>query len=134
MTSLGQIRQIAVSAPDLDASISFYRDVLGAAFIARYDPSEIAFFDFEGVRLLLEGSAFASSPIYFWVDDIDETHAALTGASVQFDSEPHVIFPDEAETFGPAGEEEWMALFRDPANNVLAPATRKRAANQTGAG
>ena len=49
-----QIYQIAMHAEDLDATEAFYRDVVGAEFIARFDPPGLAFFDFDGVRVLFE--------------------------------------------------------------------------------
>ena len=124
---LSKLRQIALKAPDLDASVAFYRDVLGAAFIARFDPPGLAFFDFDGVRLLLERNASAGT-LYFHVEDIDAGVAELSGRGVSIESGPVMIHRDEDGTFGPAGEEEWMAFFRDPAGNTLALAARKRSA------
>lgn len=121
---LSRLRQIALKAPDLDASVAFYRDVLGAAFIARFDPPGLAFFDFEGVRLLLERHASAGT-LYFHVEDIDAGVADLAGRGVAIESGPSMIHRDEDGTFGPAGEEEWMAFFKDPGGNTLALATRK---------
>ena len=121
---LSRLHQIALGAPDLDASIAFYRDVLGAAFIARFDPPGLAFFDFEGVRLLLERNA-SNGTLYFYVEDIDAAAAELTGRGVSIASGPVMIHRDEDGTFGPAGAEEWMAFFQDPAGNTLALATRR---------
>ena len=121
---LSRLHQIAIGAPDLDASSAFYRDVLGAAFIARFDPPGLAFFDFEGVRLLLERNA-SNGTLYFYVEDIDAAAAELTGRGVSIASGPVMIHRDEDGTFGPAGAEEWMAFFQDPAGNTLALATRR---------
>lgn len=121
---LSRLHQIALKAPDLDASVAFYRDVLGAAFIARFDPPGLAFFDFEGVRLLLERNASAGT-LYFYVEDIDAWSAELSDRGVAIESGPAMIHRDEDGTFGPAGEEEWMAFFKDPGGNTLALATRK---------
>ena len=121
---LSRLRQIALKAPDLDASVAFYRDVLGASFIARFDPPGLAFFDFEGVRLLLERNA-SPGTLYFHVEDIDAGVAELSGRGVSVESGPAMIHRDEDGTFGPAGEEEWMAFFKDPGGNTLALATRK---------
>ena len=121
---LSRLHQVALGAPDLDASIAFYRDVLGAAFIARFDPPGLAFFDFEGVRVLLERNA-SNGTLYFYVEDIDAAAAELSGRGVSIESGPLMIHRDEDGTFGPAGAEEWMAFFQDPAGNTLALATRK---------
>jgi catechol 2,3-dioxygenase-like lactoylglutathione lyase family enzyme len=63
--------------------------------------------------------------LYFEVADIDQVYATLKERGIEFLSAPHLIFPDEKGTFGPAGEEEWMAFFRDPDGNVLALSARK---------
>ena len=121
---LNQIRQIAVYARDIDEAISFYRDTLGASFLEKYDPPGLAFFDFSGVRVLLEKTG-PKSTLYFWVDDIDSAYDELRSKGVEFSGEPHLIFRDDAGAFGKAGEEEWMAFFSDPSGNILALATRK---------
>jgi methylmalonyl-CoA/ethylmalonyl-CoA epimerase len=121
---LEKIRQVAVGANDLDASIAFYRDKLGARFIAKYEPPGLAFFDFDGTRLLLERGA-SNATLYFWVDDIDAAWQEMKDNGIAFEGEPHMIFKDEAGAFGPAGEGEWMAFFKDPADNLLALASRK---------
>jgi len=123
---LAKLHQVAVSAPDLDAAVAFYRDVLGAAFVARFDPPGLAFFDFEGVRLLLDGDATPGT-LYFHVEDIDAAAAELSGRGVSIEFGPALIHRDDDGTFGDAGEEEWMAFFRDPAGNTLALATRRPA-------
>lgn len=39
--------------------------------------------------------------------------------------EPALVFSDEQGQFGAAGEEEWMAFFRDPDGNLLALLSRR---------
>jgi methylmalonyl-CoA/ethylmalonyl-CoA epimerase len=119
-----RLRQIAQRATDIDASVSFYRDVLGLELIARFDPPGLAFFDLDGTRLLLEAGAPAAI-LYFAVDDIDATYESLVAKGVAFEGPPHLIHRDDDGTFGPAGEEEHMAIFTDPAGNTLAIATRR---------
>lgn len=121
---INHIRQVALAAPDLAASVTFFRDILGAALLARFDPPGLAFFDFSGTRLLLDANA-GPATIYFHVDDIDAAFEELVNQGVRFEGEPHMIFKDDSGTFGPAGEGEWMAFFRDPADNLLAIAGRK---------
>lgn len=123
---LAKLHQVAVRAPDLDAAIAFYRDVLGAAFVARFDPPGLAFFNFDGVRLLLDRNATAGT-LYFHVEDIDAAVAELLERGLSIESGPVMIHRDEDGTFGPAGEEEWMAFFKDPGGNTLALATRRTA-------
>ena len=121
---LDRIHQIAVRARDLDEAVSFYRDTLGVKFLAKYDPPGLAFFDFAGVRVLLE-KAGPKSTLYLWVDDIDSAFSELQAKGVEFADEPHLIHKDKSGTFGKPGEEEWMAFFSDPSGNTLALATRR---------
>ena len=121
--SLNTIHQMAVHSSDLDRSIAFYRDQLGAHFIAKFDPPGLAFFRFGDTRVLLEKNAHRAT-LYFRVDDISESFASLRAGGIQFDAEPRVIYRDDQGLFGPAGAEEWMAFFRDPDDNVLAIASQ----------
>jgi len=118
------IRQVAQHAEDLDRAVEFYRDTLGASFLARFDPPGLAFFHFAGVRLLLEASA-PSTTLYFAVDDIDASFDELRKRGVAFEQEPLLVHRDDDGTFGAAGEEEWMAFFRDPDGNLLAITSRR---------
>ena len=114
-TGTWHVSQIALNVDDLDAAIAFYRDTLGVPFIAQAGPG-LAFFDCDGVRLMLSGSAgkpAASCTLYFRVSDIDQGYAELQGRGVAFDGPPQVIHS--------AGDYELlMAFFRDPAGNLLA--------------
>ena len=123
-----KLHQIAVSVADLDATEAFYRDVVGADFVARFDPPGLLFFDFDGLRVLFEkgDGAGHASVLYLWVDDIDAAVAELEAKGVAFTSPPHAIHVDADGTFGPPGQTEWMAFFEDPSGNTLALATRRR--------
>jgi methylmalonyl-CoA/ethylmalonyl-CoA epimerase len=121
---LNRIHQIAVHSRDLDETIRFYRDVLGARFLARFDPPGLAFFDFSGVRVLFEKNA-TPAILYYRVNDIETAHRELVAKGIAFDSEPHVIHRDDAGTFGARGAEEWMAFFKDPSDNTVALATQR---------
>ena len=125
---LDTFHQVAIPTEDLERAIEFYRDVLGAPFIAKYAPPGLAFFDIGGVRLMVtaaeeEGEDEGSSPLYFRVDDIDAAFAELRSRGVSVEHEPHLIFRDDDGTFGEAGAELWMAFFRDPDGNLLAIAS-----------
>ena len=121
---LERIYQIAVYARDLDEAIVFYRDTLGARYLAKYDPPGLAFIDFFSVRVLLEKDG-PKSTLYFWVDDIDAAYAELREKGIEFYGGPQLIHRDDVGAFGKPGEEEWMAFFADPSGNILALATRK---------
>lgn len=114
---LTDIGQIAVPVGDIDRAIAFYRDVLGMRFLFKAPPG-LAFFDCNGVRLLLDQPASAnaeqrSSIIYYQVPDMEAAHAALMARGVAFQQAPHLVarMPDH---------ELWMAFFRDPDANLLA--------------
>jgi methylmalonyl-CoA/ethylmalonyl-CoA epimerase len=124
------LRQVSQPTKDLEASIAFYRDTLGLRFIAQY--GNIAFFDLGGTRLFLEAETaedgedeHGSSVLYLQVADIQTSTAALKERGVTFEHEPHAIFKDDPGTFGPPGETEWMAFFRDPSGNILAISSRE---------
>lgn len=124
---LTRIHQIAAHADDLEAARAFYQEILGARLLACFDPPGLLFFEFGGIRLLLDRNA-GPATLYFRVDDIDAAHAALAERGVAFDSEPHLIHRDDDGVFDNPGTEEWMAFFRDPSGNVLALASRRQEA------
>lgn len=126
MTDLdGRLRQVSLSVTDLDASVAFYRDVLGLPLIARFGP--LAFFDLGGVRLAIsgtDGEVSGNSVLYFAVDDLHGARATLKSRGVEFIDDPHRIFDDADGVFGEAGHGEWMTFFRDPEGNLLALSAR----------
>jgi len=116
-TGLGKIGQIAMNARDFDRAVRFYRDTLGLRFLFTAPP-HLAFFDCDGVRLLVdlpEDKAFdhPGSVVYFSVDDIHAMHRTLSDRGVVFRQPPHLIakLPDR---------EVWMAFFDDTEGNTLA--------------
>lgn len=114
--SLSHIGQIAVNAHDMERATAFYRDTLGMKHL--FSVPRMAFFDCDGVRLMLgipEEPQFdhPSSVLYFRVDNIQGTHAALAGRGVRFMGQPHVVAKMPAYDL-------WMAFFRDSEENVLA--------------
>ncbi|MCZ6641584.1 MAG: VOC family protein [Gammaproteobacteria bacterium] len=119
-----RLHQVAAHAGEPDDMCKFYRDVLGARFIAEFNPPGILFFDFNGVRLMFEANA-APATLYFWVDDVEGAHAELAKQGVSFEGEPHMIHRDEDGVFDNPGTEEWMAFFKDPGGNPLAIASRR---------
>jgi methylmalonyl-CoA/ethylmalonyl-CoA epimerase len=122
----GALHQVAQHVDDLGRAVAFYRDTLGLPLIATFDPPGLAFFDLGGTRLLLEAGA-PSALLYLRVDDIDGRHADLRAAGVTFEGEPHLIHRDDDGRFGPPGNEEWMAFFRDSEQNLLGLVERRLA-------
>jgi methylmalonyl-CoA/ethylmalonyl-CoA epimerase len=112
------LHQVALGVEDMDRAEAFYGEVLGLRRIARFDPPGLLFFDLGNVRLLLEAGA-PPSLLYLEVPDIDEAWAELGAKGVTLEDGPHVIFTDDAGTFGPAGAEVWMAFFRDSEGNLV---------------
>jgi methylmalonyl-CoA/ethylmalonyl-CoA epimerase len=112
------LHQVALHVEDMDRAEAFYGDVLGLRRVARFDPPGLLFFDLGNVRLLLEAGA-PPSLLYLEVPDIDEAWAELGAKGVTLEDGPHVIFTDDAGTFGPAGAEVWMAFFRDSEGNLV---------------
>ena len=122
---LNRIHQIAVYARDLGEATSFYRDKLGARHVETFDPPGLVFFDFSGTRVLLE-KAGPKATLYFTVDDIESTHSELRSKGIEFKVAPHCVYKDETGIFGKPGEEEWMAFFSDPSDNILALVSQKK--------
>lgn len=119
-----RLRQVAQRATDLDRSIGFYQDCLGARFVARYEPPGLALLYWGDVRLLLEAAA-PPALLYVGVKDIERVHQALLDKGVAFVDAPHVLFRDDEGTFGEKGEEEWAAFLRDPDGNLVAITERR---------
>ena len=93
-----RLHQVAAHAGEPDEMRRFYKDVLGARYLAEFDPPGLLFFDFNGVRLVFEENA-APATLYFRVDDIDSAYSALTEQGVNFEGEPHMIHRDDEGVF-----------------------------------
>ena len=124
MPGITGLRQVAQHAEDLDRAVAFYRDVVGLPFLARFDPPGLAFFSLGATRLLIEKGA-PPALLYLEVTDVAGAVEDLRSRGVAIESEPHVIFVDDQGQFGPAGEEEVMAFFRDSEGNLVGLATRR---------
>jgi catechol 2,3-dioxygenase-like lactoylglutathione lyase family enzyme len=114
-SALGPIGQIARSVRDIEASIAWYRDVLGLPHLFTY--GELAFFDCGGTRLMLsagEGLQAHESILYLRTADIHASWERLGDRGVERVSAPHRIHRHAD------GTEEWMAFFRDLEGRTLA--------------
>ncbi|TGT42388.1 VOC family protein [Mesorhizobium sp. M8A.F.Ca.ET.165.01.1.1] len=119
MPATGAVRQVALSAGrDLDATLAFWRDVLGMRVHARFDPPGIAFIMAGGVRLLFTDGIPAGT-IYLDISGLDAFYAQAKAAGIPFTAPPALVHRDTEGQFGPAGESEWMAFIKDPAGNTI---------------
>ncbi len=113
---LGRIGQVGMTVGDIDASVEFYRDRLGLRLIARAAPG-LAFFDCDGVRLMLSGApggaSSGNSILYFAVPDIRESCAEMKERGVEIGRGPVLVH--SADDY-----ELWMAFFEDPSGNTIA--------------
>jgi methylmalonyl-CoA/ethylmalonyl-CoA epimerase len=125
------IQQVALTSTDLDEAQSFYEDGLGLRMIARFVPPGLLFFDVGGVRLSIQqvdAPHSTDAVLYLRVADIDAASIALKERGIQFEREAELVYRDTDGQFGMAGEEEWMAFFRDPDGHLLAFVSRKKPA------
>ena len=111
---LGPIGQIARSVSDIQASETWYREVLGLPHLFTF--GTLAFFDCGGTRLMLsqEGGAAKDSIRSLRVPDIAAAHERLAARGVKFTHAPHMIHRHAN------GIEEWMTFFEDPDGRPLA--------------
>ena len=117
------IRQIAVTVGDVDAALAFYRDALGLTFLFQPAPT-LAFLQAGDVRLMLTtpqgaGAVGANSILYFTVDDIVATQAALVARGATEERPPQLAarMPDH---------ELWTGFLRDPDGNLVGLMEEKR--------
>ncbi|MCP9231443.1 glyoxalase [Mesorhizobium sp. LMG 17147] len=119
MPIIGAVRQVALSAGrDLDATLAFWREVLGMSLHARFDPPGIAFILAGDVRLLFTDGLPAGT-VYLDISGLDEFHASAKAAGIPFTAPPALVHRDTEGLFGQAGESEWMAFLKDPAGNTI---------------
>ncbi|NYE29659.1 putative enzyme related to lactoylglutathione lyase [Rhodanobacter sp. K2T2] len=114
--TLSTIRQIAITVSDVDAALTFYRDVLGLTFLFSAGPN-LAFLDAAGIRVMLStpqgsGAVGQNSILYFKVSDIVAVHAALVERGAKDERAPQLAakMPDHAL---------WTGFLRDPDGNLV---------------
>ena len=94
---LTKIGQIAIRVHDMARATAFYRDVMGLKFVMA--APNLTFFEIGGVWLMLSPAELPefdhpASILYFDVEDIVATHAAMKQKGASFRSEPHVVHRD----------------------------------------
>jgi catechol 2,3-dioxygenase-like lactoylglutathione lyase family enzyme len=113
MTMLKRVDNAHYWTKDMDASVRFYRDVLGLNLTAQYG-EDWAEFDSGGTTVALHGTREGHAPptdgatVVFEVDDLEGTMNALRGRDVGFEGEVN-----EVPGYGR------FVSFRDPDGNLL---------------
>ena len=118
------IHQVSLICKDIAQSRKFYAEVLGAQFIAEFDPPGLLFFRFGSTRLLMDKNG-KPGLLYIRVARIDQMVNSLQEKGVEFETEVQAVFKDDDGLFGKAGNTECMAFFKDPADNTLALVEQK---------
>lgn len=108
--------QLAITVSDVAAARTFYRDVLGLAFLFDAGPN-LAFLQAGAVRIMLsvpqgQGEAGKNSVPYFTVTGIVDAYRAITARGATAEREPGLTakMPDH---------DLWMAFVRDPDGNLV---------------
>jgi catechol 2,3-dioxygenase-like lactoylglutathione lyase family enzyme len=116
MNGLSRLSQIAITSSDLEASVAFYRDILGLTLL--FEVPGMAFFDVGGTRLMI-GATEPSAPLqintylYFDAGDWYATEKTLTDRGLKFDRPAEIVERLE-------GKEHALRFFKDPDGNALA--------------
>ena len=118
-----KFRQIGLHVTNLDRAVAFYTNFIGKEPIAQFNPPGFAFFDMEGVRLLLDVNA-PQSAVYLEVENVRTTIEKLRATGTKVVSEPHVVFPDPNGIFDTPGN-EWLAFIEDSEGNMVGIMSRE---------
>ena len=107
---------------DLDASRTFYHDVLGLPIVREDEGDRIVFEAGGGTRISVSfstvGTSDTQSQVAWRVPDIHAAIADLRARGVRIEE---YVAPDPVTTDGVADMgHSWAAWFIDPSNNVLA--------------
>ena len=109
------LAQVALTVSDLDRAKAFYGDRLGLTHLFDAEP-RLAFFQAGATRLMLSESAGRDDPartiLYYGVEDVAATHAALVGGGGPPDRAPRAITKLD-------GRDIWLAFAEDGVGNLV---------------
>lgn len=121
--AVGALGQVAITVSSVEAATQYYRDVLGLRFLFSAGP-DLAFLSAGLVRIMLStpqgsGAVAANSILYFTVQDIEVTHAAIVRRGSASERAPELAarMPDH---------ELWLSFLRDPDGNLIGLMEEKR--------
>lgn len=127
-STVGMIRQIAITVSNVEAAVVFYRDILGLTFLFSAGPN-LAFLSDGSVRIMLStpqgaGAVGANSILYFLVNDIEATFAAIVDRGAAQERPPQLTakMPDH---------DLWIGFLRDPDGNLVGIMEEKRGTEST---
>lgn len=111
-----KVGQIGIPVKNIERATAFYQERLGLTLL--FNTDTMAFFDCDGVRLLLtlpENEQFAhpSSVLYFQVEDLKAKYEELLATGVNFVGQPHIVAKI-------GNTETWMVFFMDSEENTHA--------------
>ena len=128
MSTDRQLHQIGIAVSDMDAAVTFYRDLLGLHLIHRFTAGvRLGFFDMGGPRLMIEESneTNTQSLFYLYFDDLERKMQELKTAGVEIVEDIRRVYQDDPGIFGEAGQSEYLAFILDPSGNRVGLMNRK---------
>jgi predicted enzyme related to lactoylglutathione lyase len=124
--AVGRIQQIAITVANVDASLIYYRDILGLKFLFSPGPN-LAFLTDGSVRIMLSipqgaGAVRANSILYFQVSDIEKAYESIVARGSAAERPPQLAahMPDH---------DLWIGFLRDPDGNLIGLMEEKRGGN-----
>jgi predicted enzyme related to lactoylglutathione lyase len=120
---VGSLGQVAITVGNVEAATKYYRDVLGLKFLFAAGPN-LAFLTEGTLRIMLStpqgtGAVAANSILYFKVQDIEATHAAVVERGSESERAPQLAakMPDH---------DLWLSFVKDPEGNLVGLMEEKR--------
>ena len=113
---VGSVGQVAITVSNVESATSYYRDVLGLKLLFSAG-SNLAFLSDGALRIMLttpqgSGAVGANSILYFKVNDIESTHAAIVERGSLSEGPPQLAakMPDH---------DLWLSFLKDPDGNLV---------------